>query len=280
MRSSPWITTTLNGPEERRAFAPLRENYVADYFKDGGIASDFSGCYSLVARLHRPQLSSIAPRSAAGAPGCVSPSASPGSSCRRRQTPAFRVHSITPVSASASSAKLCFTTEKARNNNYIRHSGGVASRMLTLYRRTSFRLRAAARSACCRSAQFILPTHQAAALTTGRLFSAATAALARAGWPAGPPPSPPPACYAACDRRRFSLSIIRPIRRTAAAARRIGQGELQQRIEWRTRDDLGTIATELNRRRCGCATCVEFNMAANRWISSFPMPWFSRSSSR
>ena len=45
----------------------------------------------------------------------------------------------------------------------------------------------------------------------------------------------------------FLFSIIRPIRRTAAAARRIGQGELQQRIEWRTRDDLGTIATELNR---------------------------------
>jgi signal transduction histidine kinase/HAMP domain-containing protein len=45
----------------------------------------------------------------------------------------------------------------------------------------------------------------------------------------------------------FLFSIIQPIRRTAAAARRIGQGELQQRIEWRTRDDLGTIATELNR---------------------------------
>jgi signal transduction histidine kinase/HAMP domain-containing protein len=45
----------------------------------------------------------------------------------------------------------------------------------------------------------------------------------------------------------FLFWIIRPIRRTAAAARRIGQGELQQRIEWRTRDDLGTIATELNR---------------------------------
>jgi signal transduction histidine kinase/HAMP domain-containing protein len=45
----------------------------------------------------------------------------------------------------------------------------------------------------------------------------------------------------------FIFSIVRPIRRTAAAARRIGQGELQQRIEWRTRDDLGTIATELNR---------------------------------
>jgi signal transduction histidine kinase/HAMP domain-containing protein len=45
----------------------------------------------------------------------------------------------------------------------------------------------------------------------------------------------------------FLLSIIRPIRRTAVAATRIGQGDLQQRIEWRTRDDLGTIATELNR---------------------------------
>ena len=45
----------------------------------------------------------------------------------------------------------------------------------------------------------------------------------------------------------FLFSIIAPIRRIAAAARRIGQGELQQRIEWRSRDDLGTIATELNR---------------------------------
>ena len=45
----------------------------------------------------------------------------------------------------------------------------------------------------------------------------------------------------------FVISIIRPIRRVAASARRVGQGDLQQRIEWRTRDDLGTIATELNR---------------------------------
>ncbi len=45
----------------------------------------------------------------------------------------------------------------------------------------------------------------------------------------------------------FAFSIIQPIRRTAAAARRIGQGELQQRIEWRSRDDLGAIAIELNR---------------------------------
>lgn len=45
----------------------------------------------------------------------------------------------------------------------------------------------------------------------------------------------------------FLFSIIQPIHRTAAAARRIGQGDLQQRMEWRTKDDLGTIATELNR---------------------------------
>jgi NtrC-family two-component system sensor histidine kinase KinB len=45
----------------------------------------------------------------------------------------------------------------------------------------------------------------------------------------------------------FTFSIIRPIRRVAEATRRIGQGDLQQRIEWRTRDDLGVIATELNR---------------------------------
>ena len=41
--------------------------------------------------------------------------------------------------------------------------------------------------------------------------------------------------------------VVGPIRRTARAARRIGQGDLQQRIEWRQKDDLGTIATELNR---------------------------------
>jgi signal transduction histidine kinase/HAMP domain-containing protein len=41
--------------------------------------------------------------------------------------------------------------------------------------------------------------------------------------------------------------VITPVRRTARAARRIGQGDLQQRVEWRQRDDLGTIATELNR---------------------------------
>ena len=41
--------------------------------------------------------------------------------------------------------------------------------------------------------------------------------------------------------------VVLPLRRTAATARRIGQGELQKRIEWSVHDDLGTIATELNR---------------------------------
>ena len=41
--------------------------------------------------------------------------------------------------------------------------------------------------------------------------------------------------------------VVSPVRRTARNAKRIGQGDLQQRIEWRQKDDLGTIATELNR---------------------------------
>jgi signal transduction histidine kinase len=41
--------------------------------------------------------------------------------------------------------------------------------------------------------------------------------------------------------------VVTPVRRTARAAKRIGQGDLQQRMEWRQKDDLGTIATELNR---------------------------------
>jgi two-component system, NtrC family, sensor histidine kinase KinB len=43
------------------------------------------------------------------------------------------------------------------------------------------------------------------------------------------------------------LSVIRPLRQTAASARRIGQGDLQQRIEWRAQDALGSIGNELNR---------------------------------
>lgn len=41
--------------------------------------------------------------------------------------------------------------------------------------------------------------------------------------------------------------VITPLRHTARIARRIGQGDLHQRVEWRSRDDLGAIATELNR---------------------------------
>jgi len=43
------------------------------------------------------------------------------------------------------------------------------------------------------------------------------------------------------------LFVILPIRRTAKTARLIGQGDLHQRIEWSTHDDLGDIATEINR---------------------------------
>jgi two-component system, NtrC family, sensor histidine kinase KinB len=43
------------------------------------------------------------------------------------------------------------------------------------------------------------------------------------------------------------LSVIRPLRQAAASARRIGQGDLQQRIEWRAQDALGTIGNEFNR---------------------------------
>ena len=41
--------------------------------------------------------------------------------------------------------------------------------------------------------------------------------------------------------------VVTPIRQTARVARRIGQNDLQQRVEWRHKDDLGAIAKELNR---------------------------------
>jgi NtrC-family two-component system sensor histidine kinase KinB len=41
--------------------------------------------------------------------------------------------------------------------------------------------------------------------------------------------------------------VITPIRQIARATQRIGQGDLQQRVEWRGRGDLGIIATEFNR---------------------------------
>jgi len=43
------------------------------------------------------------------------------------------------------------------------------------------------------------------------------------------------------------IFVIVPLRHTARIARRIGQGDLHQRVEWRSKDDLGAIATELNR---------------------------------
>ncbi|HEX3660417.1 MAG TPA: ATP-binding protein [Acidobacteriaceae bacterium] len=43
------------------------------------------------------------------------------------------------------------------------------------------------------------------------------------------------------------ILVIVPLRHTARVARRIGQGDLHQRVEWRSKDDLGAIASELNR---------------------------------
>jgi two-component system, NtrC family, sensor histidine kinase KinB len=42
-------------------------------------------------------------------------------------------------------------------------------------------------------------------------------------------------------------AIMRPLRHAAESAKRIGQGDLQQRVEWRGHDDLGAIGNELNR---------------------------------
>lgn len=42
-------------------------------------------------------------------------------------------------------------------------------------------------------------------------------------------------------------SIMIPLRRTAVSARQIGGGDLQHRVEWRSSDDLGDIAAEINR---------------------------------
>jgi signal transduction histidine kinase/HAMP domain-containing protein len=41
--------------------------------------------------------------------------------------------------------------------------------------------------------------------------------------------------------------IVGPIRRVAATARRISQGEFAQRVDWRAKGDLGAIAAEINR---------------------------------
>lgn len=41
--------------------------------------------------------------------------------------------------------------------------------------------------------------------------------------------------------------VLRPLRLAARTARRMGQGDLQQRIDWPRSDELGTLATEFNR---------------------------------
>jgi PAS domain S-box-containing protein len=41
--------------------------------------------------------------------------------------------------------------------------------------------------------------------------------------------------------------VLRPINMLARDAKRIGQGNLEHRVEWSSRDDFGVIATELNR---------------------------------
>jgi signal transduction histidine kinase len=42
-------------------------------------------------------------------------------------------------------------------------------------------------------------------------------------------------------------SVVQPLREVAKGAQRIGQGDLNARIEWRSSDHLGAIATEVNR---------------------------------
>ena len=45
----------------------------------------------------------------------------------------------------------------------------------------------------------------------------------------------------------FLIAVIRPLHRVAMTARRIGAGELEQRVDWYSRGDLGIIAAEINR---------------------------------
>lgn len=45
----------------------------------------------------------------------------------------------------------------------------------------------------------------------------------------------------------FTLSVIKPITRLARSAKRIGEGDLEQRIDIRSRDEVGELAAEFNR---------------------------------
>ena len=120
--------------------------------------------------------------------------------------------------------------------------------MLTLYQRLIFGYVLLLSLLLAVGLHDALSLHQAAALDHQASVSAASAAQVRAGLARRATTITTVSTLSGVlITIGFLISIIRPIRRTAAAARRIGQGELQQRIEWRTRDDLGTIATELNR---------------------------------
>ena len=120
--------------------------------------------------------------------------------------------------------------------------------MLTLYQRLIFGYVLLLSLLLAVGVHDALSLHQAAALDHQASASAASAVEVRAGL-ARRATTITTVCTLSgvLITIAFLISIIRPIRRTAAAARRIGQGDLQQRIEWRTHDDLGTIATELNR---------------------------------
>ncbi len=115
--------------EDAQGFrATAERSAVADYFKDGGIASNFRLAAIPWWQGSQATSSSTAPPMSSGWPG-FGPLASPGSFCRRRQTPAFRVHLPMRVCASAGSATLCFTPQKAQNSRgRVVITGGAASR--------------------------------------------------------------------------------------------------------------------------------------------------------
>ena len=52
---------------------------------------------------------------------------------------------------------------------------------------------------------------------------------------------------ALCIAIALCFAVLRPLRQAAVQARAIGQGNLEQRVEWSAHDSLGQIATEINR---------------------------------
>jgi HAMP domain-containing protein len=73
-------------------------------------------------------------------------------------------------------------------------------------------------------------------------------------------------------------AVLRPITMLARDAKRIAQGNLEHRVEWSSRDDFGTIATELN--RCGSGSCATRKRAGGRWSFNCRTRCCSRSLSR